>query len=146
MRRLLGAVAADLARTPDLLRQDLLPEVVRLILEHTGENLPLLWPDAVGRPEANLLFVAVRTTLEVLAGPPGDDVAWRVRFRRADLFRVLEVVVNEVTSNPGWVVDAAGRVDRTLKDVLESVLAVLRTRADARLSVSTASANWPPVR
>lgn len=136
--RLIVGLAEDLRKTNGLLNLDVLPEVVRLVLENTGENLPLFWPDLQHKPEANLLMIAARTTLEILSRPPAEGDTWRPRLRRQDLLEVTEVVIGELVNNPGWLVDKAGKLDRTLRDVVESVLGALRGRADQRLSLSTA--------
>jgi len=137
VRKLIAGVAKDLQATHHLLNRDVLPEVVRLVLENTGENLPLFWPDLANDPETNLLATAAQTALKILSRPPAAGDRWKPAFRSSDLLELTEVVIQELVNNPGWLLDKTGNLDRTLRDVVESVLGVLRARGDQRLSLST---------
>ena len=137
-RQLLTGLAGDLGSIPNLISPDLFPEVARLVLERTSENLDLFWPDRENHPERNLLFSAAKTTLGLLSKKT-KDARWTPAFRRADLLVVVDAVLNEFVNNPGWLMDAAGKVRPALKEVLQGVVEVLRTRADNRLTPATAA-------
>jgi hypothetical protein len=135
--KLLAGLASDLAGTHNLLRLDLLPEIARLVSERTGQNLELFWPDLANEPEKNLLLVAAKTTLEILSRPPAAGERWRPSFSRDHLLTVTETVLDELVKNPGWLLDNAGQLSPTLREVLEAALRAIRQRADKRLSAAT---------
>jgi hypothetical protein len=137
-RQLLTGLAGDLGSIPNLISPDLFPEVARLVLERTSENLDLFWPDRENHPERNLLLAAAKTTLGLLSKKT-KDARWTPTFRRADLLVVVDAVLNEFVNNPGWLMDAAGKVRPALKEVLQGVVEVLRKRADNRLTPATAA-------
>jgi hypothetical protein len=138
LQKLLSAIAQELSQFDSLLTPDLLPELTRLILEKTGENLALLWPDLENNPQKHLLLTAAGTTLQILSRPPAAGEKWTVRFSSADLLAVVGVVLDELAANPTWLIDQAGQVNQNLQLALSATLGVLRNRADTRLSSATA--------
>jgi hypothetical protein len=139
LKMLLSEVAGQLGQYDTLLTPDILPEMIRLILDKTGENLPLLWPDLATDPRKNLLLTGAATTLDILTREPADGDRWKPRFNRDDLIAVSEAVLDEFVENPGWLVHSSGAVNQNLKIALEAAIGVLRRRGDARLSTKTAS-------
>lgn len=138
LKRLFSAIASTLSRHEAFLEAGILPEMTRLILEKTGENLPLFWPDWGRRPENHLLLKAAETVLGILTSvPPG--ARWKPGFRTEDLLRVVEATFEEFAENPGWLVDRAGRANSNLKVALEAMIRVLRRQEDRRLSTRDAS-------
>jgi hypothetical protein len=107
---------------------------MRLILEKTGENLPLLWPDPTGEPERHLLLTAARTTLDVLTRPSSTEHHWTPGFSRTDLITITDAVLDELVANPAWLTALAGKRDERLQLALEAALEVIRRHADERLS------------
>jgi hypothetical protein len=136
LRVLLSEIAKDLSQYDRLLVLEMLPELARLILDKTGENLPLLWPDFASRPQHNLLLVAMKTTLDIVSRPPAAGEKWQPRFSRSDLLKLTETVLDELVSNPGWLLDQAGQLNQNLETALTASLEVLRAKADGRLSPS----------
>lgn len=134
VRELLYGIAEELTQIEDLLSPDILPEIARLILEKSGENIRLLWPDLAGDPKKNLLLVAAKRTLEILCAKPVAGDRWKTRFGRNDVLRVTEAVLDELIANPGWLINEAGDVSASLGEVLQSTLGVLRKYGDDRLS------------
>jgi hypothetical protein len=139
LKALIGSVARDVAGIDGLLERDVLPQVLRLTLARTGENLALLWPDLAGHPERNLLATAAATTLRILSRAPADGERWRPRFRRDDLILVTETVLDELTHNPGWLIDRAGELDDNLATALEAALRVVRARGARELGPGLAA-------
>ncbi|MBN9694033.1 MAG: hypothetical protein J0M24_27645 [Verrucomicrobia bacterium] len=136
-RQLLIGLATDLQAIPKLVSPDLFPEVARLVLDRTAENLDLFWPEREDHPERNLLAAAAKTTLTLLTRTvPG--ATWKPQFRREDLLTVVNSVLDEFVNHPGWLIDAAGEVRPALQEVLKGVVEVLRRRADNRLTPATA--------
>ncbi|MBI3849412.1 MAG: hypothetical protein HY298_03830 [Verrucomicrobia bacterium] len=138
LQKLLSAIATELSQFDTLLTPDLLPELTRLILEKTGENLALLWPDLENNPQKHLLLTAASTTLRILSRPPAANEKWKFQFSSADVLSVAGAVLDELAANPTWLLDQAGQVNDNLKLALDAALGVLRIRADARLSSATA--------
>lgn len=139
LKKLLSDVATDLGIMPHLIyRPDLIPEIVRLILEKTSMNLPVLWPDYAVDPQKNLLVVAAQKTLEILTEKPAEGVNWNLQFDDHDLVQVVETVLDAFVENPGWLLDKAGDANEVYRVTLEAALAILRKRGDGRLSSETA--------
>ncbi|MGD9041052.1 MAG: hypothetical protein PVH82_15525, partial [Desulfobacteraceae bacterium] len=138
LKSLLSQVASELGKHRALLETGILPEVTRLILEKTGENLYLLWPEWTKHPENHLLLTATRVVLQTLTTVP-SSAKWRPRFTREDMLRVFEVTFDEFINNPGWLIDRSGKVNENLKVAMEAVVGVLRKQQDRRLSTHDAS-------
>lgn len=138
LKSLLSQVASELVRHEALLETDILPEVAHLILDKTGENLYLLWPQWAKHPENHLLLTAARVVLESLTSVP-PAAKWRPQFTRDDMLRVFEATFDEFVNNPGWLIDRSGKVNDNLKVALEAVVGVLRKQQDRRLSTHDAS-------
>lgn len=138
LQKLLSAIATELSQQDALLTPELLPELTRLILEKTGENLALLWPDLANNPQKHLLLTAASVTLGILSQKPAAGQKWTLQFSSSDVLAVATTVLDELAANPTWLLDQAGQVNDNLKVALGAALGVLRTRADARLNASTA--------
>lgn len=138
LHKLLSAIATELSQHDALFTADLLPELTRLILEKTGENLDLLWPDLTNNPERHLLVTAASVTLKILS-QPANGKKWTLRFSPADVLTVVQTVLDEMAANPTWLLDNAGQVNDNLRLALDAALGVLRNRADKRLSTATAT-------
>ena len=129
---LIATVARDLGAMPRVADLGLVPEVARLVLSRTADHLELIWPDL--EPKNHLLLTAARVTLTALTKEPTAGASWKPRFGREDLVVVLDVVVDELAGNPGWLLAIAQDADQNLKAALDATLRVLRARADERLS------------
>jgi len=138
LQKLLSAIATELSQFDKRLTPDLLPELTRLILEKTGENLALLWPDLENNPQNHLLLTAASTTLQILSRPPAANEKWKLQFSSADLLSMAAAVLDELAAHPTWLLDQAGQVNENLKIALEAALGVLRTHANNRLSTASA--------
>jgi len=138
LKSLLSQVASELGKHKALLETGILPEVARLILDRTGENLYLLWPQWTKHPENHLLLTAARVVLESLTTVP-PSAKWKPRFTSDDMLRVFEATFDEFVNNPGWLINRSGKVNDNLKVALEAVVGVLRKQQDRRLSTHDAS-------
>ena len=93
-------VSAELAAETEKLDADLFPEIVRLVLESTAENLEALWmPDDA---DDNLAATAVKALLQELSRKP-DQGAWRPRLTKSLVLELTETVLDELAQNPGLV-------------------------------------------
>jgi hypothetical protein len=134
INKLLAELATEFSKTTDLIAAGILPEIARMILEKSGENLDLFWPDLKNKPEKNLVLTAAKTTLAIISRPPKGSETWKIRFARKDLLAVTETVLNELVTNPGWLITEAGELSGTLKDVLEAMISLLRQHGGKRLN------------
>lgn len=139
LRVLLASVTSELAQYDTVLTPAMLPEVTRLILEKTGENLEQLWPEMATKPEKHLLLTAAKTTLAILTKAPPAGARWKPTFAREDLLAVTQTVFDELSSNPAWLLAAAGDTDARLATALQAALDVLRARGTSQLGVATAT-------
>jgi hypothetical protein len=126
-----------LGRFPVVLNTGILPELARLILDKTGENLSLYWPDWAAKPERHLLVTAARQALDILTVVP-PDANWQLHFTRDDLLILTAAVLDEFCQNPGWLIDRAGKANENLVLALKAMAAVLRRQNDKRLNTRAA--------
>jgi hypothetical protein len=138
LKSLLSQVASDLGKHKAILEAGILPEVTRLILDKTGENLYLLWPQWAKHPENHLLLTAAKTVLESLTTMP-PAAKWKPQFTGDDMLHVFETTFDEFINNPGWLIDRSGKVNDNLKVAVEAMVGVLRRQQDRRLSTRDAS-------
>ncbi len=138
MKDLLFRLTSGLGKQEAILETGILPEVTRLILDKTGENLYLFWPQWAKHPENHLLLRAASIVLDRLTFvPPG--ARWKLQFTSDDILHVLEATFDEFLNNPGWLIDRSGKMNDNLKISLESMIGVLRTQQDRRLNIHDAS-------
>jgi hypothetical protein len=137
LRKLLSQIARDLAQSSLLLNPDIMPEVMRLVLERTAANADLLWPEEFKQPEKHLLVTASRELLSQLAKPPVLGDTWTPKLTKSQILGVVETVLDEVVQNPDWLVKHAGSENVVLADVVESVMTTLRRVPASRLSAET---------
>ncbi len=138
LKRLLSQVASELGKQEVLLEAGILAEVIRLILDKTGENLYLLWPEWAKHPENHLLLTAARTVLDTLTSMP-SGAKWKPQFTGDDMLHVFQATFDAFVNNPGWLIDRSGKVNDNLKATLEAMVGVLRKQQDRRLSTQDAS-------
>jgi hypothetical protein len=139
LTQLVSQISSSLSRMDGPVGAAMVPDVARLVLERTADNLPLLWPDAVEDPKRHLALVAAQTTLDVLARQPKPGDRWQVQWRRDDLVGVVDSVLGDLVHSPGWLVQAGTEVSPQLGVALEAMVAVLRARGDPRLSSALAT-------
>jgi hypothetical protein len=136
LRILLAETAKELGDFDTLLTPDVLPELFRVVLERTGQNLDLLWPELKNKPDTNLVLVAAKATLSALTDPvPGQK--WKLRFTRQHLLRVTDTVLDELVASPQWLLAKAGARSTTLENTLAAAMKVLALRGDERISPET---------
>ncbi len=135
----LKGLVADIAKTvseeENVLNTEFAPELLRIVLEKSGDNLHLLWPDVDKKPEKHLLLVGAKELIEILAADPGQ-ANWTLRFTRDNLLIVIESVMDDLSSNPEWLL---AEIENTyLNTAIRETLDVIRQRGDERLSLSLA--------
>lgn len=136
VKTLISELAKELSQADNLLNRDILPEIIRMTLEKSGENLELFWPKLQNDPKKNLMVTAAKTTLLVLSRKPKNNESWKPQFTKTDLLMLTETVLDELVKNPGWLITKAGELNGTLKEVLTTTIDVLRKHGTNRLSSS----------
>lgn len=129
----LGALAgADRVLVPDLL-----PEVLRLVLERTAANLALVVRPQNGGAATNLLIEAAGEVLQALSkkATGTDGFVLSPALTRAELLSVLGSSLDLVLDNPAWIAERVSGSNRpTLRLALDEALAALRRHHDVPIS------------
>jgi len=137
LRPLISRAAADIASIDALEQKGLVPEIVRLVVVATGENAHLIWPGDDDDPAHNLALTAVKTVISTITQAPPAGSTWKVRLSDGDITDITEVVLGELASNPGWLIDELSGDDGRLQAILEDTFGVLRDRGGKILSKDT---------
>jgi len=97
-------------------RPDLLPELVRLILEHTATHLSTVMRHPAEGPRY-LLVEAIREFLWVISKheTPGP---WKPRFSKRHILTIANHILDEVVLNPEWVLTKVEN-DKLLRKALQ---------------------------
>lgn len=113
---------ADGIREAHLFEQGYFPELLRIILEKTAGNLPLL----LQTEEANgkhLLVLAMQQMLFALA-LPDDQAPWKPQLSQEQIIDIIYELLDEVVHNPGWLLDQTAEgtlLEQTLDVTLSSL-------------------------
>lgn len=100
IEKIVRTVSTELAAETEKLDADLFPEIARLVLESTAENMDALWkPENDGE---NLAVTAVQALLQELSRKP-DQGKWRPRLTKSLVLNLTETVLDELAENPGLV-------------------------------------------
>lgn len=134
LKNVLVAIAGDVAKTEGVLGPDLFPELARLVLEHSADNIDLLWGKEFTTADRHLLVTASRALLTSLAAPPPAGAKWMPRFTREQILQVAGIVFDEVVDNPDWLVKRAGAASPPLGMTVEAMLASMRGLDGNRIS------------
>ena len=126
IKKLLGAVAADISKLKEPWSRDIFSEVVRLVLEKSAKNMDMLWGKEFQSPDRHLLVTASRILLSEISKKPPPNSRWRLVLSKGQLLVCLEAVLDEVADNPNWLIRRAGHDDTVLKEVVRAVTTALR--------------------
>ena len=138
IKKILTQLAKDIGQSTTALGPDILPEVMRLVIEKSAQNLDLLWDSENQDPTKNLLIKTSKIILEQLARIPKNGDGWKPKLSHSQIIDILELSLDEVVQNPQWVIELAESGSPLLDNLTESVLNVLHTIPSDRLSRSTA--------
>ena len=115
------------------LDRSLLPEIVRLIIEKSTENMDLLWPDSDTDAKDHVLMLASKELLSrLLKKTPGGT--WHLQLSRDDFKAVMDTALGEVAANPAWLVQKTGEQSPYLGAALESMLNVINQTGAQRIN------------
>lgn len=138
LKAMLAHAARDLSQASNILSPDILPEMMRLILEKSAANMDLLWPEGFrNEPKKHLLVTASRELLVCLAGQAEPGKPWKPTFTRDQLLEVAEVVLDEVVQNPGWVIREAGDENSALFHAVQGAFDALKRAPAGRIHPGT---------
>lgn len=122
----------------DISKKDLIPELSRLVLAKSADNLTALINISNDNPN-HLLVTATQTILQSLAVKP-EEGKWKPQFTKKQTAQLANVLLDEVVQNPSWITDQVGN-DSLLSEVMNVTLASLKgIPADKRLSANTVKA------
>lgn len=125
VKKLLTAVAADVSKLDEPWSKDIFPEVVRLVLENSAQNVEMLWSSEFQSPDRHLLVCASRIFLfEISKKPPNSKQ--RFVLSKKQLLVCLEGILDEVADNPNWLNSRVGHADPVLKEAIKAVTNALR--------------------
>lgn len=115
-REIIIGVSKAMAEAGFQHRPDLLPELVRLIMEHTAHNLS----NVMGRPQDGPRFLLVEAVRELLLTiskhqTPGP---WKPRLGKRHILAIANHILDEVVLNPEWLL-AEVEEDKLLRRALQ---------------------------
>lgn len=123
----LAQVIAGVARALDassFKKADILPELVRLVLENTALNAQLVLK-ADTHESRFLLVVFVQELLLALSNKENPDEVWQPQLSPAEAMGIIERLVEEIILHPEWLTpNEAGQL--LLQDVLSAVFGALK--------------------
>ena len=134
-KSLIRELATDLSQREDLFSDDLLPDVLRLVLEKSARNLDLIWPAGSQSPRDHLLVTATSELLKALSASAAANKAWP-KLSKAQVLSVAESVLDEVLDNPAWLLEKVNG-ESALGTGLKAVLTSLRNQETNRLNTET---------
>lgn len=139
LRNIIVGVAQGMEQQPNLLTSDIFPELARLVLEKSANNLERVWPDGSNDPAKHLLLAGTRELFLALAQGI-DDGAWPT-LTKTQLMGMAEVVLEEIVENPDWLIKKAELGEETpLSVAVSAALDSLRQHKGARLTADAAAA------
>jgi hypothetical protein len=124
---LVSAMATDLAQMSTPYTGEVLPEVLRLLLENSAGSLELVWQDR-DKPSTHLLLLAAKKALTVVSAKPADG-QWKLEFTPADAVEVVECVCTELKANPAWLLHDASEFEPLLQVLLDQTVNIIRAKA-----------------
>ena len=139
LRNIVVGIAEGLSQQPNLLTEDIFPELASLVLEKSAANLDLVWPGDVNDPEHHLLLTGTRQLFLALAEETHEE-GWPT-LTKNQIMGIAAVVFDEIIENPDWLLDRAELGDDSaLRVAVSAAISSLLQHRDPRLSVDTAAA------
>ena len=111
---------ASVLRTTMPERADLLPEVIRLLLDHTAGHLAY-WTQGESDKMNQLLVSTFKQTLHAIAAKPTQG-KWKPQFSSHQILEVMDTVTLEAMENPSW-----NKNETVVLDTLNSIFNALET-------------------
>jgi hypothetical protein len=89
-------------------RPGLVPELIRMILECTAENIQLIISDETGEKPRFLLVIALQSLLRHLSTPAEADEKWHPRLNAAQMLDIVEEVLDYLVIHSHLVTEKIG--------------------------------------
>ncbi|MEM8586121.1 MAG: hypothetical protein AAGF87_17745 [Bacteroidota bacterium] len=122
LKQVVEGVSGALAQTSFQDRPDYLPEIARLILEHTAINLEFVL-QANGSSSQQILVETARQTLFILSET--NDGRWQPQLGKDQLLRIIEYTISLTAENPNWLL-AEFQNDSLIYSAIRIILEVIR--------------------
>ena len=106
LRNIIVGLADGLSQQPNLLVHDLFPDIIRLVLEKSADNLDLIWPKETNNLADHLLVTGTKELFKALAEGTREE-AWPT-LTKSQILGIVEVVFDEVIENPDWLLKSEG--------------------------------------
>ncbi len=137
IRNIIVGVAEGLSQQSNLFTRDIFPELTRLVLIKTADNLELVWPEGAGDPGKHLLITGTRQLFSALAQGTHQD-NWPT-LTKHQIMAIAETVFDELVENPDWLLNSADLENNTPLDVaVKAALESLKKYKGPRLSSDAA--------
>ncbi len=107
LKKIMSAVLKEFSGFEHEFNLNMVPEIMRVILEKTAANAELVWPDGFNDPGKHLLIVAAKELVEELTSPPANGSGWKPQLSRSQIMHIVQVALDEVVRNPQWLIDMA---------------------------------------
>ena len=139
LRSILNGVADGIAQQKNLLVEDLFPEITRVVLENSANNLDLIWPEESSDPDTHLLITATKQLFHALA--EGTRKTGWPTLTKSQIMNIVNDCVRETIENPEWLLEGAGLEGRSpLSVAVRASLDSLGQLRDPLVSADTAAA------
>ncbi|MBT8364754.1 MAG: hypothetical protein KJP23_08620 [Deltaproteobacteria bacterium] len=139
LRNIIVGVADGLSQQPNLLTDDIFPEIARLVLEKSAANLELVWPEGATDPAKHLLITGTRQLFAAIAAGSREK-GWPT-LTRIQILGIAEVMFDEILENPDWLLEKADLGDDSALGVtVRAALDSLRQVESSKFSSDAAAA------
>ncbi len=143
LRNILVGLADGLSQQPNLLVHDLFPDIIRLVLENSADNLDLIWPKGTHDLADHLLITGTRELFQALAEGTREG-GWPT-LTKSQIIDIVEVVFDEIVENPEWLLQSAGHeggsaLSVAVRAALDSLGQLKAPRISADAAVAAISA------
>lgn len=133
LRNIIVGVADGLSQQPNLLTNDILPELTSLVLNKTASNLDIIWPKGTNDPAEHLLLTGSKQLL--LALSEGTHAKNWPTLSKDQILNIAETVFDELINNPDWLLKRTGLGGNTaLNSTIQAVIKSLQNQNGKRLS------------
>jgi hypothetical protein len=137
VENIIVALAENLSKLKKKIPADIFPEIVRLVLDKSADNLDLLWGKSFKSPRRHLLVTATSTLLKSISKTPPPCSTWKPHFTPDQFIEIANAVLEEVVNNPAWLVNEAGNASGYLQAAVEAILEALHKVPGNRVSAET---------
>ncbi|MEL7121346.1 MAG: hypothetical protein AAFO07_18005, partial [Bacteroidota bacterium] len=118
-------------------KPELLPELIRLVVEKTAENLYSVW-DLEETDTRNLLVLSMKEVLAELSKyNQNTEEAWQLHLSKTQLLDIIYNVFDEVVKHPIWITQHIEESPLLARVMATSLEALTKVPREARLNFQT---------